>query len=120
MDNSNISECLNKVRFIFPGAFITLRNELILERKNNIYFNLNDIEDETEFKCKMIAWLSRPSCRGLTNYWQRKILKMLNEYLETDFNNEEMMIIYGRLGNDVNRKLTINFIESGYNLNILE
>lgn len=119
MNNEKIKDCLEKIRVIFPKAFINMRNELIIEPKNNIYFRLDDIKDDTEFKCKMIAWLSRPSCKGVSNYYQRRILKGLNEYLGTEFTKEDMIEIYTRLGNDVNRSLCNSFIESNYNLELL-
>lgn len=120
MNNENVKKCLLKLRMIFPKAFINMRYELILEPKNNIYFRLEDVETELDFKCKMIAWLSRPSCKGVSVYWQKKILKGLNEFLETEFSHEDMTEIYTRLGNDTHRKLTIKFIESNYDLSVLE
>ena len=45
---------------LFPKAFINNSNEIILEPKNNVYFRLDDVKTEFDFKCKMFAWLSRP------------------------------------------------------------
>lgn len=102
-----------------PKCFINSHFELIIEPNNNIYFRLEDIETELELKCKVLAWLSRPSCKGVSNYWQKRIRAMVNEYLQTDFTFEEMQEIYTYLGNDCNRPKTIRFIESGYDLNVL-
>ncbi len=119
MENE-LRKCLNKIKLLFPRAFINLNNELILENNNNIYFRLEDIKTELDFKCKMIAWLSRPSCKGISNYWQKRILEGLNKFLDTDFSKDEMMEIYTKLGNDVNRKLCIEFIESDYDISLLK
>lgn len=100
-------------------CFINSRYELIIEPKNNIYFRLNDIENELDLKCKVIAWLSRPSCKGVSNYWQKRIRNIINDFLGTNFSKEDMESVYTHLGNDCNRDKTIKFIKSNYNINIL-
>ena len=116
----DMSDMLNKVRRNFHGAFINLNMELILDRKHNLYFMLNDIESELEFKCKMIEWLSRPSCKGLSSKKeQTRILQSLNGFLDTNFSHEEINSIYSFLGNSCNRQKTIKFIESNYDIGIL-
>ncbi|WP_026908933.1 hypothetical protein [Paucisalibacillus globulus] len=102
-----------------PNCFINHNFEIIIEPRNNIYFRLEDVETETELKCKVLAWLSRPSCKGVSNYWQKRIRAIVNDFLEKDFSWEEMMEIYTYLGNDCNRQKTIKFIESNYDFNVL-
>ena len=102
-----------------PSCFINTSFELIIEPKNNIYFRLEDIETELDFKCKVIAWLSRPSCKGVSKAWQKKFRAIVNEYLETDFSEDDMHEIYTYLGNDCNRQKTIKFIESDYDFSVL-
>jgi hypothetical protein len=102
-----------------PKCFINHNFELIVEPKHNIYFRLEDVENELELKCKVLAWLSRPSCKGVSEYWQKRIRAIVNEYLETEFTFEEMQEIYTYLGNDCNRERTIKFIESNYDLKVL-
>lgn len=99
-----------------PNIFINKRNELIVEPKNNIYFRLDDVSSELDLKCKIIAWLSRPSCKGVSNYYQKKIRNIFNEYLGTNFNKNEIEIIYSYLGNDCNRSKTIEFINNKFDL----
>jgi len=103
-----------------PKCFINNNYELIVEPKNNIYFRLEDIETELELKCKVLAWLSRPSCKGVSNYWQKRIRAIVNEFLGTEFTFDEMDQIYTYLGNDCNREKSIKFIKSNYDLNILD
>ena len=43
----------------------------------------------------------------------------INRYLGTNFNFQDMDIIYTELGNDCNRPLCEKFIDSGYDMNIL-
>jgi hypothetical protein len=92
---------------------------LIVEPKNNIYFRLEDVETELELKCKVIAWLSRPSCKGVSEKIQSKIRAIINEFLGTEFTHDETNEIYTYLGNDCNRDKTIRFIESNYDLKTL-
>lgn len=105
---------------VFPKSFVNKSNEIILEPKNNLFFRLEDVNSELDFKCKMFAWLSRPISKSLNKYWSPRVLKSFNEFMGTQFTKNEMLQIYDRLGNDVNRKLTIRFIESNYDLSLLE
>jgi hypothetical protein len=118
--NSDIKKLIERTKNLFPKSFINDRNEFILDPKNNIYFTLEDVQSELDFKCKLIAWLSRPSCKGVSEYWQRNTLKNFNEFLGTNFTKEEMSQIYTFLGNDVNRSLCVKFIESNYDLSLLK
>jgi hypothetical protein len=103
----------------FPKSFINHNNEIILEPRNNVYFRLDDVRTELDFKCKMFAWLSRPIAKGLNKYWAPRVLSSFNQLLRTNFNKDDMNLIYDRLGNDVNRPMAIKFIESNYDLTLL-
>jgi len=111
---------MKTVQKFSPNCFINANFELIVEPKNNIYFRLTDVETDLELKCKVIAWLSRPSCKGVSKYWQSRIRGIVNEFLGTDFTVEEMTEIYTYLGNDCNRNKCIKFIETNYDLSLLE
>ncbi|SCX52198.1 hypothetical protein SAMN02787108_01882 [Lysinibacillus fusiformis] len=115
-----LKSIINQTLQAFPNAFINRSNEIILEPRNNVYFRLEDVTTALDFKCKMFAWLSRPIAKSLNRYWSPKVLSSFNEVLCTNFTNGEMNRIYDRLGNDVNRPLTIRFIESNYDLKLLE
>nr|WP_145401621.1 hypothetical protein [Paenibacillus xylanexedens] len=103
-----------------PSCFINSKFELIIEPKNNIYFLLSDVESDFDIKRKVLAWLSRPSCKGVSLYWQKRFRAIINEYLETSFTLADMDEIYTYLGNDCNRNKTIRFIESGYDMSVLK
>ena len=111
---------IEKALGVFPNSFINRSNEIILEPKNNVYFRLEDVNTDMDFKCKMFAWVSRPIAKGLSNHWSSKVLHSFNELMDTSFTKKDMYLIYDRLGNDVNRELTLRFIESGYDLTILD
>lgn len=120
MNTKIIENFMNIVCKYSPKCFISHRLELIVEPTNNIYFRLEDIETDQDLKCKVLAWLSRPSCKGVSNYWQKRIRSIINEYLGTEFTVNEMMEIYTYLGNDCNRNKTIDFIKSNYDLEVLK
>ncbi|MFD2752410.1 hypothetical protein ACFSUM_18655 [Virgibacillus siamensis] len=111
---------INHALHVFPKSFINNNNEIILEPRNNVYFRLDEVNTELEFKCKMFAWLSRPIAKGLNKYWSPRVLGSFNQLLGTNFTKDDMYEIYDRLGNDINRKLTIQFIESNYDMSLLE
>ena len=115
-----LKSIVNEALSIFPKSFINRSNEFILEPKNNVYFRLEDVETELDFKCKMFAWASRPIAKGLNKHWSTRVLNCFNFLLGTKFTKEDMLKIYDRLGNDVNKQLTIKFIESSYDLSLLE
>jgi hypothetical protein len=117
--DDEIKVLVNIVKTYSPKAFINRNNELIVEPRNNIYFRLDNVTNEMELKCKILAWLSRPSCKGVSNYWQKRILQIVNNFLETTFTKDQIIHVYTYLGNDINRKLSIAFIESGYDLSVL-
>lgn len=116
---SELNRLVDIAKVVSPKSFINHNNELIVEPRNNIYFRLEDVHSVMDLRCKVIAWLSRPSCKGVSNYWQKRIRQIVNEFLRTDFSKDEMDQIYTYLGNDINRKLCMRFIEGGYDLSLL-
>lgn len=117
---------LKRIMELFNGSFILI-DELILVKKTNLYFSLENIETEIDLKCKLLEWCSRDACKR--QYYQQEwrnvkyqnlILDRLNLILETNFSKDDMHLIYTKLGNAVNHKLTIDFVNSNYDLNILK
>lgn len=114
-----LKNIVSRALHVFPRSFIHQNNEIILEPKNNVYFRLEDVHTELDFKCKMFAWVSRPIAKGLNKYWAPRVLTSFNQLMGTNFNKDDMNLIYDMLGNDVNRPLAIKFIESNYDLTLL-
>ncbi|MGN0022220.1 MAG: hypothetical protein ACI35Z_15565 [Sphingobacterium hotanense] len=119
-EEAALKNIVNHALHVYPKSFINHNNEIILEPRNNVYFRLDDVHTELDFKCKMFAWLSRPIAKGLNKYWAPRVLNSFNQLLRTNFNNDDMNLIYDHLGNDVNRTLAIKFIQSNYNMKLLE
>lgn len=131
MDKSNeiweINECKLSLLSSFPESFINERNEFIAHKKTNQYICLSDCEEKIDFQCKVLEWFSRPASKGqpYNQEWRNRkfrefMLDGINEFLKTDFTEDDMEIIYQYLGNAINHEKTIRFVESDYDLKILE
>ena len=103
--------------------FINNINELILDRPLNIYFRLNDVETELDYKCKVLEFMSFFVADNHNMGFKKKskrIEKFINYILGTRFTHDDFQDIYYYLGNRINHKLTIEFINSGYDMNLLK
>lgn len=111
----------------FPGSFINEHAEFIAHRKANEYFLLGNCETEIDVKCKVLEWFSRAAyktepfkTKRLNDEFHDFMLYGINKFLKTEFTPEDICVIYTYLGNACNHKKTIRFIESGYDLEILQ
>lgn len=119
-------EVAKKLMRCFPQSFINYRGEFIAHQKSNTYFIFDYCEDEQEVNCKVLEWLSRAAHKTapfrtakLNNELHQFVLDGINSFLGTDFTFYDMDLIYTYLGNAVNRNLTIKFVESGYDMEVL-
>jgi hypothetical protein len=110
----------------FPQSYINDNLEFIAHEGANEYFRLEDCETELDVKCKVLEWLSRgahKTCPFNSNLKNERfhnfMLNGINDFLGTDFTEEEIEIIYDRLGNRVNHALTVEFVNSGYDMSVL-
>ena len=112
----------------FPNSFINNNSEFIASNTGNQYFRLEDCKEGTlDIRRKVVSWFSRGACKTEPYRSKKKIdefhkfmLDGINKFLGTEFTNENMELIYTRLGNDCNKELCEKFITSGYDMNILE
>ena len=125
--DDDLTNYISKIMNIFYGSFINHNKELILIPKTNLYFYLGDVNTVDEVKYKLLEWCSRDSTSALkySQHWRNRqyqdsVLMRINICLGTSFTREEMMIIYQRLGNCCNHKLTMKFVSSGYDMKLLE
>lgn len=119
-------EVAKKLMSCFPNSFVNQSGEFIAHRRANEYFILENCETELDVKCKVLEWFSRgaykttPFSRAIENTRLHIfMLEGINRFLETKFDADDMELIYGRLGNCCNHALTIEFVESGYNMELL-
>lgn len=111
----------------FPGSFINHNGEFIAHVKSNTYFILHNCKTELDVKYKVLKWLSRAAYktelygrRDKNDSFHAFMLNGVNEFLGTQFTAKEMERIYTYLGNACNHEKTVRFVESGYDMGILE
>ena len=109
----------------FPNSFINTALEFIAHKEANEYFRLEDCENEFDVKCKVLEWLSRgayKTCPFNSNIKNERfhnfMLNGINDFLGTDFTEDDMEIIYTYLGNRCNHERTVKFVNSGYDMSI--
>lgn len=112
----------------FPYALINRNLEFVANPnpKVNSYFILSGHKTEQEIQCKLLEFLSREASSSLhyKNYaYNDQVHKYhrdgINSFLGTNFTHEDMEQIYASLGNGVNRELTLKFIQSGFDMQVL-
>lgn len=111
----------------FPDSWINDSGEFIAHTKANEYFRLEDCETELDVKCKVLEWLSRGAFKtepfestSKNMRFHELMLDGINAYLGTDFTGEDMAVIYQKLGNRVRHYLTVEFVNSGYDMAVLK
>lgn len=120
-------DLVTKLMSCFPNSVINHNGEFIAHIKSNTYFILKNCNSEMDVKCKVLEWLSRPAyktepfnSKRSNDEFHRFILKGVNQFLDTDFKEDDMEMIYTYIGNACNHKKTIMFIESNYDKSVLK
>lgn len=110
----------------FPGSYINHNLELILIPRTNTYFKIEDCKDKRDIIAKLLMWCSRTIVKGQpfrvenrNNAFRKLVKRSLNHYLGTLFSDEGIALIYQRLGNGINPELTYRFIDSGFDMEVL-
>ena len=119
-------ELITRLMNCFPNSFINQNGEFIAYPQSNLYFILKDCKNELDVKCKVIEWFSRAASKSYPESSKREqreqafILSGINQFLGTEFKREDVETIYIYLGNAIHHDLTMRFVESGYDMGILE
>lgn len=120
------SGLIKKLGEAFPGAYINMHEEFIVDIDKNIYFILSDCETEDDIKAKVLEWLSSWASKaepyrkeGLNQKLHADLQFKINRYLGTHFTADEFLKIYIALGNRINHELTMKFIKSNFDLKVL-
>lgn len=111
----------------FIGSFFNECGEFIAHKYANEFFIFQNCETEEDVNCKVLEWFSRAASKG-TPYkqdWRNKkfrefMLNGMNQFLHTNFSIDDVSIIYTALGNACNHAKTIEFVRSGYNIDMLK
>ena len=101
----------------FPGSFINPRDEFIAHLRTNQYIILGDCETPEDIEAKVLEWLSRPAHKTepYSQAWRNRkfhefMLAGVNAFLDTNFSEADIAVIYDRLGNRIRHDLTMEFI----------
>lgn len=124
---TDLEECRQALLDSFEGSWFNDAEEFIADTKSNTYFIFSNCETPLEVECKVLEWCSRSAYKTepYSQDWRnrafhQKMLNGINNFLNTGFNEESMEKIYTKLGNAVHHQLTIKFVQSGYDLTVLE
>ncbi|WP_317347403.1 hypothetical protein [Blautia argi] len=111
----------------FTGGFINDNGEFIPERSGVACFNISNCKFDEEIKCKVLEWCSKAAFKSepyqskkRNNQLHEFMLNGINMFLDTDFSEEDMELIYAKLGNGCNRPLCEKFVMSGYDMEVLK
>lgn len=114
-----------KIMRCFPGSFINQNGEFIAHGKSNTYLDLQSCHTLQDLQCKILEWLSRAAFKTApyrserTNAkFHRLMLDGINEFLGTKFTKNDIELIYTYLGNGIHHSLTVEFVQSGYDLEV--
>ena len=120
-------DIVKKSMKMLKGSFINSINEIILIPKFNIYFRLDDVNNEADFKEKLCEHFSRSCCYSLPHKtdkanknYHKKNCEIFNAICNTDFSVDDIGIIYAHLGNGCNHQLCYEFVKSNFNLEVLD
>lgn len=110
-----------KLLVSFPGSYINSRDEFIAHPLTNQYFLLANCATPEDIQAKVLEWLSRAAFKTqpYSQEWRNDrfhnaMRTSINAFLGTAFTEEDMEIIYCKLGNRIDHELTMQFILTGY------
>lgn len=91
----------------------------------NVYFLTENCKTKLDVQRKVLEWWSRAAYK--TEFASKKaneqihkyIRNGINEYLQTNFTEDDLELIYTKLGNAIRSELCENFIKSGFDMSLL-
>ena len=117
---------LQSLRLAFPGSYINGWNEFVVDNRANQFFPLHGCKTERELICRVLENLPRGVCTAAPHRKRNDNLKFrefllsgINTFLHTNFCADEMMCLYELLHGGKDRRMTIRFIESGFDMSAL-
>lgn len=120
--NQDLKSKIERVYDLFDTSFIAGKTELILHKKWNIYFRIDNVFSNNDFDYKLLSYCSFYCADNhfkKTSVKCKYIWNRLNRWLKKDFTYKELQIIYQKLGGGANRNLGNDFIKSGLNMEVL-
>lgn len=114
---ADMKEARAKLLECFPGSFINARDEFIAHPRTNQYFLLGNCQTVEDIEAKVLEWLSRPAFKTqpYSQEWRNRrfhefMLAGVNAFLDTDFSEDDMELIYTYMGGGIKHGLMVEFI----------
>lgn len=124
--NEEVLNELKKLLGLFPRSYINQDLEVILIPKTNTYFNLEGVGSRRDIIAKLLMWCTRtiskekPYKQELRNFQYRyDNAARLGQYVGKIITTEMVDLIYQKLGNGINPELAYKFIDSGFDMEVL-
>lgn len=125
--NKDTQDKVQTLMRLFDKSFINRENELILVPEFNLYFRLEDVENEVDLKAKAVAWLSKyaSDCNLYRQVWrnialEKSIRDRLNTFLGIKLNSIQWRYIYTIFGNMIRKNKLDEWIKGGCDFTIFE
>jgi hypothetical protein len=93
IDYNQVFEFMQK----FNADFINRFEEMIIDRKNNIWIPLKECNNLEDIETWAIMVLCRPIGKALEDKDAKRLLKRVNDYFQSNLSTRDMRIIYGEL-----------------------
>jgi hypothetical protein len=119
--NTEIQEKLDRAYDMFEDASITDTNELILNKKYNVYMLLGNVDSPLMFDMKILSVLSyftathHFSEKTAVSKWAKN---KIERWFRHDFSISDLQTIYLHTGNMCSVSLLKEFIESDFDMKI--
>lgn len=98
----------------FSCEFITVRGELIIDRKTNTYASLDECETKRDVEAKLLMAVSASLSCGDAAKKRKHILAKFNTYFNTNLTFDDMERIYAKLCYAGKLEENKSFIERGF------
>lgn len=102
---------------IFEDSFINDFGELIINKRTNLYFRIDNIHSKEDFVYKILSWCSRDASKAMpfsnehaNQAYRKEIREGLNEYLGVCWEEEQWLDIYENFGNGIHEDECRDFI----------
>ena len=125
--NEEVLNELKKLLGLFPKSYINQNLEVILIPKTNTYFRLEGVGSRRDIIAKLLMWCTRtiskerPYKQELRNFQYRYDNTVrLGRYVGKIITTEMVDLIYQKLGNGVRPELTYKFIDSDFDMEVLD
>ena len=119
-------EMAKQLMACWPYSYIYRNGEFIAHERSNTYLTFENCETLEDLQCKVLEWFSRAAHKTAPYYTEKSnkkyhqfMLDGINKFLGTAFSFEDMDLIYTYLGNAIHHNLTVQFVRSGYNMEVL-